>query len=361
MGLQGKTAVVTGGATGIAQGRDIPDVLAFEPAAVQLLLGAIGPVSVGDFPAPVSDENLIEYMRSQYNQQFLTGRKAFLETLGRAIIAKIEAAPAALDGVALARAALRALDERSLLIAAGDPATAAVLHRRGWDGAVRPGGADFLMVVDSNVGYNKVNPNIGQELAYSVDLGDPAQPRAELAVRHTNRTAIPGECRQFLGELTGPDWYEKRLVGCYWDYVRVLAPGGSALIGADTQATPGKWMLSGLGDDGSVVRQDGEAGTSALGALVVVPAGAERTTVFRYRLPAAVVERDGSGWRYRLQIQKQPGRAVQSCIVSVRLPRQAELVSSSAAPARQPDGTLRFALNLATDQALDLAFRAPEP
>jgi hypothetical protein len=342
----------------LTQGRAVADVLAFEPAAVQLLLGAIGPVSVDDFPEPVSADNLPAYMRSQYNQQFQTDRKAFLETLGRAIIAKLESAPGQLDALALARAAERALDERHLLIAAGDPTTAAVLRRRGWDGAVQPGDADFLMVVDSNVGYNKVNPNIRQDLTYSVDLRDPAQPRAELAVHHANPTTSAGECRQSQGELIGPNWYEQRLVGCYWDYLRVLTPAGSRLIGADTQPTPGKWMLSGFSDDGAVAQFEGEAGATTFGALVVVPSNAERTTVVRYRLPEAVVTRDEPGWRYRLRVQKQPGRPLQSCTVSVRLPRQAELLASSAAPTRQPDGTLRFALDLTTDQEIEITFRA---
>jgi hypothetical protein len=341
----------------LTQGRDIPDVLAFEPSAVRHLLEAIGPVSVDDFPEPVSADNLVEYMRSQYNRQFLTGRKEFLETLGKAMIARIESAPAGLDAVALSRAALRALDERSLLIAVDDPATAAILSRRGWDGAVRPGDADFLMVVDSNIGYNKVNPNIGQSLAYAVDLADPDAPHAELSVRHANRTSSPGECRHVQSGLTGPNWYEQRLVGCYWDYLRVLAPGGSQLTGADTQPTPGKWLVSGFSDDGSVGQQEGDAGTTELSALVVVPGGAERTTVFRYRLPAAVVAREDDTWRYRLRVQKQPARALQSCVVTIRPPRGFELASSSAAPAIQPDGTLRFALDLATDQEVEVVFR----
>jgi hypothetical protein len=343
----------------LKQGRAVSDVLAFEPAAVQLLLGAIGPVSVDDYPEPVSVDNLVAYMRDQYNQQFTTDRKAFLETLGRAIIARLEAAPGKVDSLALARAAERALDERHLLIAVGDPTTAAVLRRRGWDGAVQPGDADFLMVVDSNVGYNKVNPNIRQKLAYSVDLRDPNRPQAELAVHQANPTSIPGECRQSQTERPGPDWYEQLLVGCYWDYMRVLTPGGSQLLAADTQPTPGKWMLSGFSDDGAIAQFEGEAGATTFATLVVVPSKAERTTSVRYRLPKQVVERDAQGWRYRLHIQKQPGRPLEACTVSVRLPRQAELVASSVAPSRQADGTLHFALDLATDQEIEVLFRAP--
>ena len=44
--------------------------------------------------------------------------------------------------------------------------------------AVQPGVNDFLMLVDSNLGYNKVNAQIRQEATYLVDLSDlSAQPR----------------------------------------------------------------------------------------------------------------------------------------------------------------------------------------
>jgi Protein of unknown function (DUF4012) len=344
----------------LTQGRDLSSVLAFDPAAVQMLLGAIGPVSVDDFPAPVAADNLNQYIRSQYNAQFETDRKAFMETLGKAMIAKIEAAPADLDLVALSRAALRALDERHLLISIRDPATAAILGRRGWDGAVRPGSADYLMVVDSNVGYNKVNPNIGEKLTYAIDLADPDAPRAELTVHHTNRTKAPGPCRQSEGELTGPDWYEQRLVGCYWDYLRVFVPGGSQFLDATTRPVPGEWMMSGVGDDGAITMEEGEAGTRVLSALVVIQSGEDRKTIFRYRLPRSTIARDDGGWHYRLRFQKQSGREAIACVVEVRLPPQATFVSSNVAPARQADGTLRFTLDLNQDQELEITFRPKE-
>jgi hypothetical protein len=341
------------------QGRDLPNVLGFDPAAIQMFLDVLGPVSVDDFPEPVSAENLTRYMRSQYDAQFQTGSKAFMDKLGKAIIAKIETAPAGLDLVMLARAAQRALDQRHLLLYVEDPATAAILARRGWDGAVQPGSADFLMVVDSNVGYNKINPNIHEELTYTVDLSDLQAPRAELAVRHMNRVNIPGECRQNSGDLIGPDWYEKRVAGCYWDYLRVLIPGGSALIGATTQPIPGAWMMSGEGDDGAVTLQEGERGASVLSRLLVVPAGGKRETILRYRLPRTAITHDDQGWHYRLRIQKQAGREAIPCVVNIRLPPKAAIVSNSSNLARQADGTMRLALALNQDQAVEITFRIP--
>jgi hypothetical protein len=215
------------------------------------------------------------------------------------------------------------------------------------------------MVVDSNVGYNKVNPNIHEELAYSIDLSDLHAPSAELTVRYANRARAGGECRQSEGDLTGPDWYEKRLVGCYWDYLRVLIPGDSQLIGSSNRPTPGEWLMTGMGDDGSVTFQKSESGAGVLGALLVVPASAARETVFRYRLPPAVVTRDGDGWTYRLRVQKQAGREAISCAVSVRFPPGATIVATDTAPADRANGTMRFALDLRQDASVEVRFRLP--
>ena len=48
-----------------------------------------------------------------------------------------------------------------MLIQVDDPILAGLLSRYGWDGAVIPPPGDFLMVVDSNVGFNKTNAVIG--------------------------------------------------------------------------------------------------------------------------------------------------------------------------------------------------------
>jgi hypothetical protein len=289
----------------------------------------------------------------------VTQRKAFLGQLGAAIISHIEQSPD-LNMPALAHAFKRALDERHLLLFVANPDATVVLARQGWDGAVSPGSGDFLMVVASNMGYDKVNHNIRQTITYAVDLSNPAAPLAATTIQHTHLLPGTAGCDQWRkhGGVAALR-YEDRMDDCYWNYLRVLAPGQSYLAGFDTQPTPDTWMLSGIGEHGTVYVEPGEAGATTFGTFLVVPRGGQRATAFRYRLPPTVVTRDLQEWHYHLKLQNQPGQA-QQVSVQLLLPASATVVATSAEPSRSTGRVLTFEIDLRTDRTLDVVFQTPE-
>lgn len=328
-------------------------VVAFDPYAVELVLEAIGPVPVEGSEAPITHENVLDYLRAEHGREQGPEQKAYIGRLANAIVARIEAAGDELDAWALLTGLRRALAGRHLLLALEDPAAAAVAARRGWDGAVRPGDGDYLLVVDSNLGYNKASANVAQEIGYAVDLRDPATPAATLTVRLTHLLQRQAPCAQLVaGQGSYAEWMER----CHYSYLRALVPGGSRLLGAETEPVPGAWMAWGEGDDGAVQAAGGPAGTVELGVFQVIPFGTRREVVFHYRLPAGVVVRDGEGWRYRLRLQKQPGTEGIPYDVAVALPPGAALVSASPAPERGAGDTLTFAGRLDVDRAIEIRF-----
>lgn len=154
--------------------------------------------------------------------------------------------------------------------------------------------------------------------------------------------------------------YEDMLQGCYYDYLRVYAPGEAQLITALAPAVPGAWMLTGMGTDGTVDVQPGIAGTHEFGALLVTPPSETRRFFVRYRLPTSVVVRDEQGWHYQLKLQKQAGTPPLPATVRVRLP-QGTAVLTTSLPAAQHNGQeLVFQLMLARDQMLDVVFTAAQ-
>lgn len=340
---------------------DIDGVIAMNPAAMQLLLAVIGPVTVVDVPEPVSATNLIDYMRRGYNQELTggvdpgLGNKAYLARLADAVVARIAPDPLRFDVLALVQALRRALDERHILIYMTDPVAGAFLAHRGWDGGVRPGTDDFLLVVDSNMGFNKVNANIEQSLTYVVDLTNPAAPEATLSVRHTHRVPIQRECRQRMAG-PGPLRYEELTTDCYWNFLRVFVPDGSQLLNVRTNPVPAEWMLSGVGERGTVRMSQGESGSAVFSTFLVVPTGESRETLLHYRLPSTVLSRVKQSWRYRLKIQKQSGREPVPVIVQVRLPPQTRLVSASPVPISHSADALTLALDLARDRVIEVIF-----
>ena len=75
---------------------------------------------------------------------------------------------------------------------------------------------------------------------------------------------------------------------CYWDYLRVYAPGGSELLAADGLNRP--------------AAEQGERGTTVFAGSFALRPGDQHVVTLRYRLPA-----DMPAAPYRLFVRKQAG------------------------------------------------------
>ena len=343
----------------LGQGQGADAVLALTPEAVRLALAALGPVRIEGSSQPVSAANLEDALHTSYDDARAQGRpqdrKSFVSRLGVGLLLRAaQAGPPQL--LALASAAERALDTRAaqLFLPPANPA-AALLAARGWDGAVRPGPQDFLMVVSANVGYNKVGPSIVQQIRYAVDLSDPVAPRGALTVIHANRSPGAPGCPPLAAPATS---YAAMTTGCYWNYLRALVPGGAALSDTEVPRVPDSWLLGGDGDNGRVYSERGPADTHAFGALLVVPHNASQALTFRYDLPSTVVVADDGLLRYRLQLQRQPGLA-QRASIQLLLPPGADLVAATPAPQSRSGQSYSFELALDHDQSLEIRYRLP--
>src|SRR5690606_23963498 len=101
-----------------------------------------------------------------------------------------------------------------------------LLARRNWDGVLRPGTGDYLMVVDSNVGFNKTNAVVQSNFAYDVDLTNPEFPEASLVVTHQNQASDQVPCRPYpyiAGSGISDDLLQRQypIDRCYWNYLRI--------------------------------------------------------------------------------------------------------------------------------------------
>ena len=269
-----------------------------------------------------------------------------------------------------------------------DPDIGRLLEQRGWDGAMRPGEGDYLMVVDSNLGFNKVNAVAQTEIEYRLDLSDVQNPAAHLDVIHRNPVSSevtrPDEITvgQYLDRLSFPLFerqtqvcrhapydtgdYQDLIARCYWNYLRVFVPEETSLIEASPHAIPGEWMHLGepvparvdiLKNDGAVDQKP--PGLNAFGTMVVVPRGEQRVTGFQFALPSEVLSETGPGeWSYKLVVQKQPGTLAVPLRLQIQLPPGAELISANRMESKT--GILGcIELNLRTDLELDLTLSSP--
>lgn len=319
------------------QGVVVDGVIGADLTAVQWMVQALGPLRVEGFEQPVNGKNVMDFMmlawgapedapalagaaqrdRSQW-REWLKHRKDFMGSLLQAMQIKLESGRNVDLGRVLT-AVMRCLDEKHVLVHVDDAEMAGLLSSAGWTGALQPGDQDFLMVVDTNMGYNKVNPRIEQEIDYEVLLSEGERPQAELTLRYRHTAEVRLE--ECIHEPYYGESYDDMMNRCYWDYVRVYAPAGS-----DLRETRGF-------EAGSVESSAGELGAQVFAGFFVMMPGEERVVTLRYDLPPEVVE-DGV---YRLRVQKQPGTHALPFTVLVR-----------------GESAQTFDLALSTDQVIEL-------
>ena len=211
------------------------------------------------------------------------------------------------------------------------------------------------MVVDANLGFNKINPLVSERLTYTVDLRQPERPRATLALAHRHTGPRTGQPCQHGSryDLT----YEQMMQRCYWDYVRVYGPLGSRLLEATTQPVPGELLLTGNEGLGDIEVISQEAGKSVFATLFVLDRG-ERTRVdLSYELPAEVMGHADGTRRYQLYLQKQGGTDARDVQVELILPAGAKRVVPSPRPTRREDNRLVYETQLRTDLSFSVRWR----
>jgi hypothetical protein len=273
-------------------GREQPDgVVALDQRAVELLLEALGPVSVPEYGEQIDAANMRQrldaYVHGGQGYQSEDERKRFVGALSRAVLEAVARVPGdKLMGVG--RALPSALDQKHMLLAVHDERAARLLGQAGWDGALSAvPGADYLQVVHANMTPNKHDRDIRRSLEYSVAVDD---------------QGAMGRLRLSLENRMEPHPERGPAEALYRDYVRIYVPAGAILE-----------STSGFADTPTA---GSECGLSMFAGVVELPAKQSTTVELTYRLPQPVASALATG-QYGLAIQKQPGTDADPVAVTV--------------------------------------------
>jgi len=355
-------------------GRKVDGVIAVDQEAARLLLRAVEPVQVKGFDQPITSRNIKELMRQFWNRpreakpgqtgKWWVHRKDFMGELAAAALAKVEGGLEGLNLKAAVQAVLTGLNEKHFLLWLPDTEVQQALARYGWDGSLRPVEGDYLMVVDSNVGFNKVSANVETRQSYRVTLSTTGSAQAELTLYYRNRSHIELEqCIQGwpYDRPYGQVSYEELMNHCYWDYLRVYVPLGSRLLSATSNPLPpgSLWAkkYGGAGRDTTLIEsQPNSSDKEVLATFFVVPPQEEHRQKFVYTLPGDLVRQEGDIYTYTLFVQKQPGVKALPLEVTVVLPPGARVVATEPPPATAESNTLTFRLTMNTDQQVTVQF-----
>lgn len=284
------------------EGVPLDGVITLDLHAVELLMDGIGPLRIPDVGEALTGQNVIKQIKLFWQEapggktqtgdglnEWWQHRKDFMPVLGEAAIQRVQ--HGSVNYVDLATALHTALEERAVQIWVRFPEAASVLASLGWDGSLRPlQDGDFLALIDSNFGYNKVDSILTRSLRYEVEWPEaenaPGLARATITYKHP--AVVPGHQCDITPRYSVS--YDDMAARCYFNFVRLYVPAGSRLLD-----------VAGV-DLTTAASHPGENGTEVFSAYVTVPPGTEHVVTFQYELPARIQE---SG--YRLAVRRQAG------------------------------------------------------
>ena len=308
----------------------VDGVIAFDQRILVMILNLVGEIELEGEAYPINANNVIAYMRSEKiltSEDLAVGErdsKAFMGKIAAALMEKFLSGKVPPDQ--LARLVVKALDERHMLLQVDNATLTDLITRHDWGGAVLPATGDFLMVVDSNVGFNKTNAVVESSLSYDVDLTELSSPKSSLVVSHKNNAMVMETCSHW-GKVQIPEEEKYPITDCYWDYLRVYTLSNAELLGASVQTVPAEWMILGRTVPPQVdILDEKIEGIRGFGTLKVVPGGESLATSFRFALPVSVIRQFGNGQMvYLLKIQKQPGTSRVPITIRLHLPNGATI------------------------------------
>lgn len=330
--------------------------IAIDQQFMKMLLDVIGPINVPTETVDITSSNVISAMREAWGidegetvKEWIFDRKSFISTFATAMMTKVQTEFDSIDPLYLVKTIHDAIALRHLQIYMRNSEVATVLNDLNWDGRLaNETGQDMFMLVDTNVGINKVNVYVDNTIRYQVDLGTQ---QADLTVSYQHHGIDRGEtCHQgtpYTAEVT----YIGRADTCYWDYVRVYAPTGSTLLDASRHFVPGASLFNGQAwDQPAQTLTDDPSGLSTFANLFLLPWGQQLDTYFHYQLPGNIIQSTADEQTYRLTVYKQPGIRPQPLEIVVKLPPGAVLIDATPIPTSITGTTINFNLNLETNR-----------
>ena len=347
----------------------IDGVFAIDQQFMALLVAATGPITVQDNQSVIIADNTIDSFRNAFNikegqttGEWFQNRKAFLSTFSSAIITKIESDFAAIEPITLIKNMHFALSARHLQMYLTDLEETAVLENLNWDGRLEnPGKQDFLLVLDTNMGFNKTNMHIQRTYAYNVELNPNGQSEADLTISytHTNTPSSDSTCNQGTSYANAPS-YQEIADRCYFNFLRVYTPPNSTLINATHHTVPANILISGSAWDKPADTAIEFANFTTFSNFLMVPQGETLTTNIHYSLPQTIIREENNQYIYNLWLRKQASTSAENISATISLPADSTILSTTAtneATIRyEGNAIVEFSLNLQEDTLLTVVF-----
>ena len=243
----------------------------------------------------------------------------------------------------------KSLAEKHMQIWLRDPAEQTFIERMNWDGGLEPArGADYLNVVEQNVGGNKLD--YFQQQLHELDVkfeGDDAHNTVKVSV--TNATFLP-QPRYVMGDSGGEFHGQTRPM------MNVYTPGNARLVAAEANGVLHAMASGAAAWSGPLGPAEHlEKGKKVWPVAFELPLGDTAGVSYTYEVPGVVRSTEGRRV-YRLVVQHQPKVNPERMIVRIHLPAGADGVE---APGFKREGdVLVLERTVRRDMELEVSWQA---
>lgn len=314
----------------------IDAVIALDLTGFQILLEALGDVRLAD-GRTINAETFRQVIYTVRAENQLE-HKDLLAQIYRQVLGEWQRLSAE-RGTALLTAAIRAFEQKHLMIYFTKPELQAIADLLGWTGKQADGLPDYLMAVDSNMG-NKSNSSVVRTITYSAAIQADGSLRSRAVLDYDYSAQLAAN-----DPAVAPEHYGSQKD--YFSLMQLYVPMGSRLLRAANLQSP--------------ITVDEQPSHTILATGFVVPFDEQVRLEFEYTVPNAV-QPYGLYQRYQLLIQKQLGTRAERANVQITLPTGSRVISITPTPSDVfllDAPIVEFRLSLLTDQRVEIVFAPP--
>jgi hypothetical protein len=262
-----------------ATGTDLDGAVAFDPYAVQAMLGVIGPV---DVPQYGRFNNRDFFSRLDQIVNASPAGKGALAPIAQVVVQKVLDAPVA-DWPRLLVAFQRMATQRHVQLYMHDDVLRTAAQQAHYDGSILDAPADYLLVADSNVGATKGDYFVKKSVDLKVQVSPEGVARHALTLTYD----MPAPTDAVDRALNPGD-------GSYRDYLRIYLPTTANMASFS-------YTLDGQPGNGALDATAFDHDKRVFGIFLKVPRGHRGVVTFAYE------SAEDSSAPYQLYVQKQAG------------------------------------------------------
>lgn len=271
-----------------ATGETFQTVVAIDSSFISKFLEKFGGIYLNNYQEEINSSNFTE--RAQFHsevnyQEGVSEKKSFLTTLGSKVLEKFFSLKS--DELStFADSIYELLENKNIQIYTEMPFLSRTLGNLEWDGSNLPTKGDYLKIVNSNFGGNKVNYVTQNKYRYEVK---------SMTRDGVLRSALSLEYRNNAKNNAWP-------YGNFVNYLKVLVPNGSKLTNAKIIGSDGK-ETSIL----NTVVMGSESIYQTFETSLIIEPNTTKTLLLEYDLPQELSIIKNKNTKYSLLWQKQAG------------------------------------------------------